>query len=138
MDNEFELFIPEVQIYGGVFIIDEEPGLYILNGDKIIDGIPIFNDFDEEEEDIYLLLDDNEMVLVGVEIFDINFKEVTPDYITDENYDELIYKLTPLKMHTLETSGVNMIDILDNDLLEDLIIDVSTKYKKVLTKSNIV
>jgi len=135
MEKDFELFIPDVKLYGAVFIVEGEPSLYILDGDKIIDGIPIFEDFDEEEEDIYLLLDNNEMVLVGVEIFDINFNEVDAGKITDENYDELIYKLVPLKMHTVETKGVDMIDILNSDLLEELLIEVTSKYKEVLKKS---
>lgn len=135
MEKEFKLFKPDVKTYGCVFIIDDEPTLFILTEDnKIINGIPIINDFEEEDEDIYLLLDDNEMVLVSVEIFDINFKELNPNDITDENYDELIYNLKPLKMHTIETKGLDMMDIYGSGLLEDLVVDVTNKYKNVLSK----
>lgn len=135
MEKEFELFIPDVKTYGCVFIIDDEPTLFILTeNNKIIDGIPIINDFNEEDEDIYLLLDNNEMVLVSVEIFDINFKELNSNDVTDDNFDELIYSLKPLKMHTIETNGLDMIDIYNSGLLEDLMVDVTSKYKKVLSK----
>lgn len=135
MEKEFELFIPDVKTYGCVFIIDDEPTLFILTeNNKIIDGIPIINDFNEEDEDIYLLLDNNEMVLVSVEIFDINFKELISNDVTDDNFDELIYSLKPLKMHTIETNGLDMIDIYNSGLLEDLMVDVTSKYKKVLSK----
>lgn len=60
MEKEFELFIPDVKTYGCVFIIDDEPTLFILTeNNKIIDGIPIINDFNEEDEDIYSLLSNN-------------------------------------------------------------------------------
>lgn len=135
MEKEFELFIPDVKTYGCVFIIDDEPTLFVLTDEnKIIDGIPIINDFDEEDEDIYLLLDNNEMVLVSVEIFDINFVELTSNEITDENYDELIYNLKPLKLHTIETPELDMLDIYESGLLEDLMIDITNKYKKLLEK----
>lgn len=135
MEKEFELFIPDVKTYGCVFIIDDEPTLFVLTDDnKIIDGIPIINDFDEEDEDIYLLLDNNEMVLVSVEIFDINFTELNSNEITDDNYDELIYNLKPLKLHTIETPELDMLDIYESGLLEDLMIDVTNKYKKLLEK----
>lgn len=135
MEKEFELFIPDVKTYGCVFIIDDEPILFILTDDnKIIDGVPITNDFEEEDEDIYLLLDDNEMILVSVEIFDINFKELSSDDITDDNYDELIYNLKPLKIHTIESKGLDMLDIYNSGLLEDLMVEVTSKYKKVLSK----
>lgn len=135
MEKEFELFIPDVKTYGCVFIIDDEPTLFILTeNNKIIDGIPIINDFNEEDEDIYLLLDNNEMVLVSVEIFDINFKELNSNDVTDDNFDELIYSLKPLKIHTIETNGLDMIDIYNSGLLEDLMVDVTSKYKKVLSK----
>lgn len=135
MEKEFELFIPDVKTYGCVFIIDDEPTLFILTeNNKIIDGIPIINDFNEEDEDIYLLLDNNEMVLVSVEIFDVNFKELNSNDVTDDNFDELIYSLKPLKMHTIETNGLDMIDIYNSGLLEDLMVDVTSKYKKVLSK----
>lgn len=135
MEKEFELFIPDVKTYGCVFIIDDEPTLFVLTDEnKIIDGIPIINDFDEEDEDIYLLLDNNEMVLVSVEIFDINFTELNSNEINDDNYDELIYNLKPLKLHTIETPELDMLDIYESGLLEDLMIDVTNKYKKLLEK----
>lgn len=134
MEKEFELFIPDVKIYGCVFNIEDEPTLFILNDNNtIIDGIPILNDF-EDDEDIYLLLDNNEMILVGVEIFDINFNELKTDDVTDDNYDELIYNLKPLKLHTIETDGLDMMDIYNSGLLEDLLVDVTNKYKMILSK----
>ena len=72
--------------------------------------------------------------MVSVEIFNIDFQELQSTDVTDDNYDELIYNLKPLKMHTIETKGLDMIDIYDSGLLEDLMIDVTNKYKKLLEK----
>ena len=133
MEKEFELFIPDVKTYGCVFIINDEPTLFILSEEnEIIEGISIMNDV--VDDDIYLLLDDNEMVLVSVEIFDIDFQELEPKDVTDDNYDELIYNLKPLKMHTIETKGLDMVDIYESGLLGDLMINLTDKFNKLLKK----
>lgn len=142
-----DLFIPVVKTYGFVFMVDDEPVLFIVNGKEILDGIPIYNDFDEDfedeefdeeyedDEDIYTLLDENETILVGVEILDDDFNEKSVKDINDDNYEEFIYNLLPLKLHTIDYSKISMSDMMGTDKFKKMLLGVMNKYKKVLKKS---
>jgi len=148
-----DLFIPEVKVYGFVFTVDEEPILYIVDGNNILDGIPIYGDFedefdeyegdeddfeddiDNEESDIYMLLDSDETILVGVEILDDEYNEKSVKDITDDNYEEFIYNLLPLKLHTLDIDDLSIEDIITTDKFKKNLLTVVSNYKSVLKKS---
>lgn len=139
-----DLFIPNVKTYGFVFKIQEEPILFIIHGKNVLDGIPISWDFDEfesedeeieEEIDIYTLLDNDETILVGVEVLDDDFNVIKVKDINDDNYDEFIYNLLPLKMHTLDFKQLSIEDITETDKLKKILLKVVSDYKKILKLS---
>lgn len=140
-----DLFIPDVKVYGFVFQIDDEPTLFIIDGKDILDGIPLYGEFEDEielddddddyEEDIYTMLDSDETILVGVEVLDDDFNEISIKDITDDNYDEFIYNLLPLKMHTIDFKDITMKEMLETDKFKNTLLSVMNNYKKVLKKS---
>lgn len=133
MEKKLKLIIHNVKIYGCVFIIDDEPYLFMLdNNDKITDKIPIYNDFEDDDDELYLLLDEDEMILVGVEILDTDFEKVNIDDLNENNYEDFIYNLTPLKIKTIDNKNINMEYLLEHNLLEKYLNDVVDDYKNAL------
>ena len=145
-----ELFIPEVKVYGFVFVINDEPVLFIIDGNNILDGIPIYNEFEdiefeeedgdiefeeEKEEDIYTLLDEDETIMVGVEVLDDDYNEIQIKDITDDNYEEFIYNLVPLKFHTVNFKDITMSEMIETDKFKNTLLEVMNDYKDVLKKS---
>lgn len=157
-----DLFIPKVKSYGFVFMVESGPVLFIVNGKEILDGIPLYSELDEngfesefevnfefedeededfededfeDEDDIYTLLDEDETILVGVEVLDDDFNEISVKDITDDNYDEFIYNLLPLKMHTIDFDKITLKDTFSNNKFKKILLNVVKDYKRVLKLS---
>lgn len=130
MENKLKLIIPVVKNYGCVFIINDEPFLFILDhNNKITDKIDILGDFENDEEDLYLFLDDDEMILVSVDILDTLYNDVDINDVNDNNRDDLIYRLTPLKIKCIEKHNIDMNYIMNKNILEEYLNDVVSDYK---------
>jgi len=120
-----------ISSFGCVLITDEIPHLYIMDHGELLDGIPFFDD-----NEIYLKLDDNEMIVVGISIKDPNGKElIDARLIDDENYDEMTYVVTPLKFHTLKTTGLTNDDVIDLGFFDVLVGNLIEGYLENLKDS---
>ena len=120
--------LSEVSSFGCVITVDEVPHLCILDDGFLLDGIPLMN-----TGFMYESLDNNEIIIVGVSIKDGNGEEILDyEFINDENYDELIYVVTPLKIHTLKTEGMTIEDVIDLDFFGLLVSNVVDEYLEKL------
>lgn len=125
---ELNINYSEIHTFGSIVLLDEIPHLFILNNETILDGIPLFDD-----SEIYLTLNDNEMVIVGVEVKDDTGEiEMNISDITDDNYDELEYVLTPLKFYTLKNMEISIDDVMNMEFFDILVASVVNEYKEKL------
>lgn len=116
--------LSNVTAFGCVILVDEIPHLCILDNDILLDGIPLFDD-----NEFYTTLYDNELIIVGISVKDEEGNEIDDyNYIDDDNYDELTYTVTPLKIHTLKTPGLVIEDIIDLDFLDLLVGETVDEY----------
>ena len=120
-----------IETFGCVVIIDDFPHLFILDDGDLLDGIPLFDD-----NELFLRLEDNELIIVGLEITDENGNLSTVQDITDDNYDELVYVVTPIKFHTLKTEGLTVEDIMDLQFFDAYIIGMVEQFQTNLKLLN--
>ena len=122
MDNDFDF--TDLNSFGCVLITDELPHLYIIDGIKLLDGIPLF-----DNNELYTMLDEDELIIVGVNVKDEDGEE---DFdvreIDDDNYDELVYVVTPLKFYTIQTMGLINNDLMDLNIFDILINNLIDGY----------
>lgn len=137
MSEYYDLFIPEVDNYGCVIMLDDEPVLFLLDDfNNMIDGIGIYNNLDENlNAEVFLMLDDDEMVIVSVTVTDEDSNIIDVNLITDENYTEYFYIILPLKMYTHKDKTTSIIQLYNEDSLEKLLVKEVEHYKKILKKS---
>jgi hypothetical protein len=128
MDVGFNFHV--ITTFGCVILVDDIPLLFMMDGHNLIDGIPLFDD-----DDLYMTLDDNELILVGVDIKDEEgLINLGIDDINDNNYDELVYVLTPLKFYTLKTPGLTNEDLMDMEIFDLLINNLIDGYIENIPK----
>jgi hypothetical protein len=122
MDIGFEM--GRLNSFGCVVITDEIPHLFIMDGIELLEGIPFFDD-----NVLYTTLNKNELIIVGVSVKD---SEGVNDFdvrmIDDDNYDELVYVVTPLKFYTIQTPGLTNDDMMDLGLFDTLINNLIDVY----------
>ena len=164
MDNYCDLFIPVVKTYGFVFTLKGEPLVFIINNGKIKGGIFLLSDDINEEEfedyngvedifdnGLYNILEQNETILVSVDVIDDDLNEVEIEEIDDDNFDNFIYDLTPLKIHTIDnnffkeeklsieefllTTLENSIDDIKNEKFIGNLMSVVSEYKDTLEQT---
>lgn len=121
MDINFDY--STINTFGCVLITEDLPHLFIFDELGIVEIVPIFDD-----NILYTTLYPNELIVVGIDIRDVDNTVLDVFDINDDNYDELIYKITPLKFHTLKTEGLIMEDLLDIGMLDDLVNKLIDKY----------
>jgi len=116
--------LSKLNSFGCVIVEDEIPHLFIVDNTTLLEGIPFFDD-----NEMYTMLDDDEMIIVGVTVKD---EEGIDDFdvrkIDDENYDELTYVVTPLKFYTIKTPGLTNDDMMDMDLFDTLVNNLIDGY----------
>jgi hypothetical protein len=122
MDIGFEM--GRLNSFGCVVITGEIPHLFIMDGIELLEGIPFFDD-----NVLYTTLNKNELIIVGVSVKD---SEGVNDFdvrmIDDDNYDELVYVVTPLKFYTIQTPGLTNDDMMDLGLFDTLINNLIDVY----------
>lgn len=121
MDINFDY--STINTFGCVLITEDLPHLFIFDELGIVEIVPIFDD-----NILYTTLYPNELIVVGIDIRDVDNTILDVFDINDDNYDELIYKTTPLKFYTLKTEGLIMEDLLDIGMLDDLVNRLIDKY----------
>ena len=110
--------------FGYVIKFEGEPRLSIL-----LDNHEIFNDIVvNSDEDIYGVIDDDEMYIVGVTITDDEDKIFDAEKLDDDNVSELTYIITPLYLYKVKTIGLLMEDFVDLDLMNILFYDILDNY----------
>jgi hypothetical protein len=112
--------------FGYVILFEEKPSLSIL-----LDNHDIFNDIViDSDENIYGVINEFEMYLVGVTITNDDDELVLADTLDDDNVGEMTYTITPLFLYTLKTPGLTMDDFVDLELMDMLFYDVLDDYIK--------
>jgi len=114
----------DIETFGCVVIFEEIPHLYIMDKGELLDGIPFFDD-----NEIYLSLDEDELIIVGITIKDSKGDDLLDmRLIDDDNYDEMTYVVTPLKFYTLKTPGLINDDIIDLGFFDVLVQNLIDGY----------
>ena len=99
--------------FGCVAIIKDIPTLFIKSNGILLEGIPlIIND-----DNLYVYLNNNEMVVVGIKIEDEYKIEIDADDLTDDNLDQYDYKISPFSVYKLKTEGLTFDDILELNIM---------------------
>ena len=118
MEENVDFNFSDIKTFGCVLLTEEFPHLFIMDNGIILEGIPFPID-----DDLYLTLEENELILVGIEVKDeTSERNIDVKDIDDDNYDELVYTVVPLKFHSLKTPGLILEDIMDMGFF-DLMID---------------
>lgn len=124
MSESVNFNFSDIKTFGCVLLTEEIPHLYIMDKGMILEGIPFAND-----DDLYLTLEENELILVGVDVKDEDGEcDIDVRDIDDENYDELVYTVIPLKFHTLKTHGLMMEDVMDMGFFDMMIDELIKGY----------
>jgi len=110
--------------FGCVIMTEEIPHLFIVDGIELLEGIPLFDD-----NELYTTLDEDELIIVGVSVKDEDgIDDFDVREIDDDNYDELVYVVTPLKFYTIQTPGLTNDDLMDLDMFDMLVNNLIDGY----------
>jgi len=99
--------------FGCIVLVDSVPNLFIKSNGVLMDGMPLY----VNEDNLYVYIEKNEMVVVGLKIEDNFGIEINADDLTPDNINEFEYKISPLHIYELKTMGLIFDDILDFDIL---------------------
>ena len=116
----------DMDYLGCIAIIDEQPLLFIIYDDNILDGLPLL-----DIENQYTII--NELAPVATEHdeeekFNISLLD---DY--DINFNLMTYNIMPLYIHTLKTRGLAIEDILELGFFDVLTFSVLYDFLKETT-----
>lgn len=110
--------------FGYVILFEGQPCLSIL-----LENHEIFNDIIvESHEDVYGVIETDEMYIVGVTITDDDDRIFSAESLTDDNIAELTYTITPLYLYKVKSQGLMMEDFVDLDLMNMLFYNVLDEY----------
>ena len=114
----------ELCYFGCIIIVDGVPNLYIRSNMILLEGMPLIVD----ENNLYVYLEENEMVIVGLRIVDEIGIEINADDLTDSNITQFEYKISPIHVYKLKTIGLTFDDVLDFKILDMLFNKVLYEY----------
>lgn len=114
----------DISYFGCVAKTNDIPNLFIMNDGKILDGIPL----EENENNLYVNLENNEIVFVGVRIEDADNNEISANTLNEYNLELYQYLISPFQIHTLKTNGLTIDIIIELDLFYLLFVHVLWKY----------
>jgi len=119
----------DMDYLGCIAIIDEQPLLFIIYDDNILDGLPLL-----DIENQYTIIKPNEIVIVAFSMFYEEEKfniSLLDDY--DINFNLMTYNIMPLYIHTLKTRGLAIEDILELGFFDVLTFSVLYDFLKETT-----
>ena len=112
--------------FGYVIKFENQSNLSILlENHKFINDIIVSSD-----DDIYDVIDDYEMCIVGVTVTDDDNNVFIVDNLTDDNISDMVYTITPLYIYKAKTIGLMMEDFVDLNLMNMLFYDILDNYIK--------
>lgn len=112
--------------FGYVIKFEGQANLSIL-----LENHEVFNNIVvDSEEDVYSMLDDYDMCIVGVTITDDEDNVIFADILDDDNVSDMVYTIIPLFIYKIKTVGLTMEDFVDLDLMNMLFYDVLDNYIK--------
>jgi hypothetical protein len=112
--------------FGYVILFDGNPSLTILDDDhKFINDILI-----DDYSGLYNSINDNDIVIVGVNVKDDNGDNIKTINLSTENIEYMTYLLYPLYIYEIKTKGLTVDDLIDLQLIDMLFYDILDKYTK--------
>jgi hypothetical protein len=112
--------------FGYVIKFEDQANLSILlENHEFLNDIII-----DSGEDLYYVLDDYEMCIVGVTVTDDDDNVVSANDLDDNNISDMVYTVTPLYIYKAKTAGLKMEDFVDLDIINMLFYDVLDNYIK--------
>lgn len=113
--------------FGYIILLDDKPNLSILlNNHDFINDISL-----DLPDNIFNSIDSYDLYIVGITLTDDNgYMVEAEDLETEEDFEEVMYNITPLYSYKIKTLGLKTEDFVDLELINILFYDILDGYIK--------
>lgn len=119
----------DITNFGYVVLFDGNPSLTILDDNHDFINDILIDDY----SGLYDSINDNDIVIVGVNVKDDDGNNIKTINLSTENIEYMTYLLYPLYIYEIKTKGLVVDDLIDLQLIDMLFYDILDNYTKERT-----